>query len=45
MEGISLSPVFKIGHRIGHAYLGFEHFNERVFLGNLLYFYARFNGD
>ncbi|TWV13229.1 arylsulfatase [Bacteroidaceae bacterium HV4-6-C5C] len=34
MEGLSLSPVFKTGHRIGHAYLGFEHFNERAFLGN-----------
>lgn len=33
MEGISLVPVFRTGHREGHEYLGFEHFNERAFLG------------
>ncbi len=32
MEGLSLVPVFKTGHREGHEYLGFEHFNERAFL-------------
>lgn len=32
MEGISLVPVFKTGHREGHEYLGFEHFNERAFI-------------
>ena len=34
MEGISLVPVFKTGHREGHEYLGFEHFNERAFLSS-----------
>lgn len=32
MEGKSLVPIFKSGHREGHDYLGFEHFNERAFL-------------
>jgi arylsulfatase A-like enzyme len=32
MEGISLLPVFKTGHRKGHEYLGFEHFNECAFI-------------
>ena len=27
-------PIFKTGHRKGHDYLGFEHFNERAFLSN-----------
>lgn len=31
MEGLSLAPIFRTGHREGHAYLGFEHFNERAF--------------
>ena len=26
--------IFKTGHRKGHDYLGFEHFNERAFLSN-----------
>ena len=34
MEGKSLLPIFKNGHREGHDYLGFEHFNERAFLSN-----------
>ena len=34
MEGKSLLPIFKTGHRKGHDYLGFEHFNERAFLSN-----------
>lgn len=34
MEGMSLLPVFKTGHRMGHSYIGFEHFNERAFLSN-----------
>ena len=34
MEGLSLVPVFKTGHREGHEYLGFEHFNERAFLSD-----------
>lgn len=34
LEGKSLLPIFKSGHREGHAYLGFEHFNERAFLSN-----------
>lgn len=32
LEGKSLVPIFKTGHREGHDYLGFEHFNERAFL-------------
>ncbi|MCM1501792.1 MAG: arylsulfatase [Bacteroidales bacterium] len=32
MEGLSLVPVLKEGHREGHEYLGFEHFNERAFI-------------
>lgn len=32
MAGKSLLPIFKTGHREGHDYLGFEHFNERAFL-------------
>ena len=28
MEGLSLLPIFKSGHRKGHDYIGFEHFNE-----------------
>ncbi|MDE6870507.1 MAG: arylsulfatase [Bacteroidales bacterium] len=32
MEGLSLVPVLRTGHREGHDYLGFEHFNERAFL-------------
>lgn len=32
MEGISLVPIFRTGHREGHDYLGFEHFNERAFI-------------
>ena len=27
-------PIFKTGHREGHNYLGFEHYNERAFLSN-----------
>ncbi|WP_287636280.1 arylsulfatase [Bacteroides sp.] len=34
MEGKSLLPIFKTGHREGHDYLGFEHYNERAFLSN-----------
>ena len=34
MEGKSLVPIFKTGHREGHDYLGFEHYNERAFLSN-----------
>ena len=26
--------TFKTGHREGHDYLGFEHYNERAFLSN-----------
>ena len=32
MEGMSLVPIFRTGHRKGHEYLGFEHFNECAFL-------------
>ena len=32
LEGKSLVPIFKTGHREGHDYLGFEHYNERAFL-------------
>ncbi len=34
LEGKSLVPIFKTGHREGHDYLGFEHYNERAFLSN-----------
>ena len=34
LEGKSLVPIFKNGHREGHDYLGFEHYNERAFLSN-----------
>ena len=34
MEGKSLIPIFTTGHREGHEYIGFEHFNERAFLSN-----------
>ena len=34
MEGKSLAPIFKKGHREGHEYYGFEHFNERAFISN-----------
>ena len=34
LEGKSLVPIFKTGHREGHNYLGFEHYNERAFLSN-----------
>lgn len=33
LEGRSLAPIFKKGSRQGHDYIGFEHFNERAFLG------------
>ena len=32
MEGMGLVPIFRTGHRKGHEYLGFEHFNECAFL-------------
>lgn len=32
MEGLSLVPLFKTGHREGHEYLGFEHFCESAFI-------------
>lgn len=32
MEGMSLVPIFRTGHRKGYEYLGFEHFNECAFL-------------
>lgn len=31
MEGLSLVPFFKTGKRNGHDYIGFEHFNEKVY--------------
>lgn len=31
MEGKSLAPIFKKGKRVGHDYLGFEHFGERAY--------------
>lgn len=34
LEGLSLVPIFKTGHREGHEYLGFEHFNERAFISS-----------
>lgn len=34
MEGKSLVSIFKNGHREGHEYLGFEHFNERALISN-----------
>ncbi len=34
LEGKSLVPVFKGKKRKGHAYLGFEHFNEKALIGN-----------
>lgn len=34
MEGISLMPIFRTGHRQGHDYLGFEHFNERALISS-----------
>lgn len=33
LEGQSLLPIFKKGKRAGHEYLGFEHINERAFIG------------
>ena len=32
MEGESLVPLFKYGTRVGHDYLGFEHFNESALI-------------
>ncbi|WP_370526823.1 arylsulfatase [Bacteroides sp. 51] len=34
LEGKSLNPIFKTGTREGHDYIGFEHFNEKAFVGN-----------
>lgn len=45
MEGKSLLPIFKGGHREGHDYLGFEHFNERAFLANDGWKLVRPNGS
>lgn len=34
MEGKSLVPVFKTGERVGHKYIGFEHFYERALISD-----------
>ena len=33
LEGKSLLPIFQNGTRIGHEYIGFEHFNEKALIG------------
>ncbi|MBK5722746.1 arylsulfatase [Dysgonomonas sp. Marseille-P4677] len=32
LEGKSLVPILKDGRRVGHDYLGFEHFNEKALI-------------
>ncbi len=32
MEGISLLPILQTGQREGHAFIGFEHFNEKALM-------------
>ena len=34
LEGKSLVPIFKKGERVGHPYLGFEHFYERALIAD-----------
>lgn len=34
LQGLSLVPIFKSGSRIGHEYLGFEHFRQMALIRN-----------